>query len=895
MILALALLCPQDVLERLEKNVESLRDLECEYALDVPFEDPDAAEFDYRARLSLVRGKALSIEARRRGASPEEGALPPFRFRCLYAPDSILYEVSTLEPRARGSGVPVARMRFRADPGHPSFRRIDPFLSPAEFPARLYFDDPLLLATVAPRQFLALEPNLEARREGAGWVLEARRSFVELARAKGLRRVRILAVARRYFVDGQGRLERCEMRFRMRSQGDADPLVSYRVRRRQTVGGSEIPAEIEVGYGEIDGEDRARIERRRIRRVTVIRSNANLEIAPDPDLAAPAVLRPAAHYERLLARRPDDPYLRYARVLARHVGGMVLSGLGEGDGRGHFNPGDAYEDLKIASPQSTAARSCALFLAAEVGDLEAWKSEIPDERAWLRALGREIEVDPAKLSDEGRDLYELARDAAPAGPFERRRDLAALYQRWSKPIPKEEPLGRLYGGDASALEEIAKDPAAAAFVLVHARDRIDYGPEEIPAALQESLERAIEAAAKHRDGDPLVPAVRGMLAWKTGGDAPPHFAVARRLARAVAADSPYLASAVAALAAAARYSAGDESALVAAAEAQFDLAARTGTGTFEAAERLAGQWAGSDRLADLYRLLRRHSWRDDRSFAGIYKALHDAGRIPAFAEAAARDCRERKEAAEHLALARLVRDRLRLASPARELAAEARRLAPSDPEAVRLFAEMAAPDEAVAAWKAIGGALAKVAIAEIELARSRPDAARASLRDLATDDASLAERAAAAWAGIGDVEEALRAYDEAARRGRRRDLAIGRLLARKGDFAGAIRRYNRSFDSGEFEGMARLSDPLVETAAERAKAELYQKAGGDFLLDPFLARTFRPLPKEKEDRVRAILADPDEDGWDEIRAIGPDAAPLLRPKREDRAVRKVLLEWAEPR
>ncbi len=890
---------PQEMIDRLEKRVERLRDLECAYPLEVAGEDEDFDTLGYAPSLTLVRGRAFRVEARRPGRSVEEGALPPFVFRCDTRDDSILYEISTLEPSGRGSGIPIARMRFRADPRHPAFRRIDPFLSPAEFPARLYFDDPLLLAAVAPRQFLSLEPDLRLRRDDGGWVLESRRSFLELARSKELHRIRIVWVSRRYFVDKTGRVIRCEMRFRMKTQGEGTPLMTYSARRWQTVGGAEIPAEIEVGFGEADEEDRPRIDRRRVRRISVTRFNTGVDLPSDDDIAADAVLRKAVQYEGRLKRNPGDAVARYSRVLARHVGGQLHSGLGDGAGRGDLEPEEAYAELSEglkSRPESRVLRSCALLLSPEAGDPSGaaarWgKEATPDERAWILARGRKIDVDFKKLSLDGQDLWTIAgNDPPPGRAFERKLDLMTLRARWSRPFPKDDALGRVHEGDATALEEVAKDPAAAGFVLSRARGWIER--REISA----SLRRSIDAAGRGRVDDPLVPALLGCLAE---GDSAPLFAAALERARGLPADSPRVPNAWWAVWAAAEHAGDDEARLTAAGETLLELLNRVGRpseAAFGDPRRnplllLARKWSREGKQGRLYNLLRRYDWPDERYYAALHARLD-----PAFVEAARAECATRKDAREHAALARFVRERFRLSDQALEIAEAARALAPGDPEVLRVYAECARPEEAIAAYRVAGGIRSRVSMAEIEVGRGRQKEVREALQGLDYGwDGLAAERAAAVWRKIGALDEALASYQVAERLGRRNDLAMGKLSEKKGDVAEAMRRYNRSIAAGELDPSLRVTDPGHELPAEKAKSGLYERIGGNYFLKRFLAGSFSPLSREREERVRALMADPDEEAADELRAIGSDAAPVLGERAGDPRVRRVLLEWAEPR
>ena len=95
---------------------------------------------------------------------------------------------------------------------------------------------------------------------------------------------------------------------------------------------------------------------------------------------------------------------------------------------------------------------------------------------------------------------------------------------------------------------------------------------------------------------------------------------------------------------------------------------------------------------------------------------------------------------------------------------------------------------------------------------------------------------------------------------------------------------------------------------EEARARLLKKLGPDYLISRFLTKTFDPLGPDKEKAVKAAVEKLSSDesrerdaGFAELKKIGPNATPLLRPLLEGSEpevksrVRQLLSEWAEPR
>lgn len=899
----------QDHVDRLEKRVEALRDLECDYSTEVDLEDPESEPLRYRARLWMVRGSALRVEGYRWSFATDEKAAPPSSYRYTATPQSYTCDLRTLEPRLNFEGLPLAWIRLRAEAGHPSLPKIDPYLVPLELPARLFFDAPILLANVAPKLFFAWEPDLRAE----GKSLVAERSIRELLRIRGKGRFGIASIRRRYEIDDQDRVVRCEFRFRMEEADESSPLMVWTVPKWQTVAGVSIPAEIEIAFG-ASHRDGDRLERRHRKIVTVAKSNAGLTIDDAPDVSGDLLLRKPESYDARIRRNPRDAAALYSRVLAHLMSGPPFRGI-----KGYMDVDEMILDLARAeegNPDSDVLRTSLLFAAAAAEDFPELAKRIgprasADVRAWILLQDPEskLEIDPARLSEMGRDVWALARIQAggrveflkeelKGRSFQRQLELVALLARYNESYLWDSiPLCGVFLEKAESLEALAADPAAAGFVLHTAHEWIEHGEGEELLESEPSLRRAIRAAGAGRTGDPLVPTLLGELASKTGGEADAFFAEALKLAET----STRSASAFRATMEAASHYRKDGAKLLEIHAVFLRLVTRfgrPGQAAFVDPERspvaiLARRLCEEKRLAELYRCVRPIDWSVSGQFSGVQLALQESRLEDEFVEAAVAECRKGKDPAEHAALARLLRDALRKTEPALALLADA----PKNPDLTRLRAELAALlkqyDLAIASYRELG---AKLEIAEIELARKNVDAARKAVEGLDfTSDPDVAERAGALFVRLKDDAKALEAYLAAEKAGRMHNLDVGRIYQRQKNPTEAMRRFNRAVEAGENDPGQRTVDPKAETSAEKAKRNLYDQIGSRYFLDPFLQQTFAPLPKEKEARLRVLLERIDDEALDEIEAMGPDATPFLRGFADHDGIRRILLRWAEPR
>lgn len=899
-MIAILLLVQQEVVDRLEKRVEALRDLECEYSTSLDYEDDESRTMRFRARVALVRGRALRVEGHRWQTSDDEAATPPVTFRYLATPGSYLCELESLEPRLNRDGLPIARVRYRVDAGHPSLARFDPFLLPVELPARVIFDAPVLLANIAPKLFFTYEPDLRAE----GKFLIAERSLEELLRIRGKGRGGIAASRRRYEIDDAGRVVRCDLRLSMADAGDVSPLIAWTVVKWQDAKGVSIPAEIEVAFGGVTRDGKESFDRRWRKVVGSVRANEGLTIAEDRDVAAPVLLR-------------KDARGLYARLLSKLYANTPVSGGLTGSMDSEELALELERALEL-QPESPALRSSLLLATTDPDVIEKLGPGATDDvKAWLLLQDPEskFEIDPSKLSEHGRDLWAVARMQGGGGveflreelktrTFQRRLELVTHLARWNPNLLKKEiPLCAVFLDHPAALADVAEDPDAAGFVLHAAHEIIEHGEADELEEAAPALIAAIQKAGTGRPDDPLVPTLLGELAAGIGKNADAAFAEALKRAESTdRAGSAYRAT----MEAAAHY-AKDEKKLLEIFELFLRLTKKFGRPGLDVYRDkkapvvlLARCLAEERKFAELYRCLRRIEWTTALQFSGVQAVLPREE----FAAAALEECRKGKDAAEHAALSKLFRISLGDLNSALALLKEARALAPKDPELVRQYAEVAThakqPDVAIQAYRDLAALGypedAALSIAGIELARKNEDAAKKAVADLRFDaDPGIAERAGAIFYRLKEYKRAWTAYLAAEQKGRVHNLAVGRVHQELGDFEEAMRRFNRAVDAGENDPGQRVIDPRAPTAAEKAKAKLYERIGRDYFLERFWKGPFDPLPKEKQDRIAELLQRLDDDALDEIEAMGPNAAPFLKKVDDQDGVRRVLLRWAEPR
>ena len=95
---------------------------------------------------------------------------------------------------------------------------------------------------------------------------------------------------------------------------------------------------------------------------------------------------------------------------------------------------------------------------------------------------------------------------------------------------------------------------------------------------------------------------------------------------------------------------------------------------------------------------------------------------------------------------------------------------------------------------------------------------------------------------------------------------------------------------------------------EEARARLLKKLGPDYLVTRLLDQKPEPLDPAQERKAKAALEklsseaiDDRDTGFSELKAIGPRAAPLLKPLLQSadeevkNRIKQLLSEWAEPR
>jgi thioredoxin-like negative regulator of GroEL len=227
---------------------------------------------------------------------------------------------------------------------------------------------------------------------------------------------------------------------------------------------------------------------------------------------------------------------------------------------------------------------------------------------------------------------------------------------------------------------------------------------------------------------------------------------------------------------------------------------------------------------------------------------------------------------------------------------------------------------------------ARLELGEVHLKRGQPEKAREALGSIPLE--SLKEeslpRLIDLCAQAKDYDRGLEACKRAYALGLKPHFQTGTFYEKKQDYYEALRYYNRDRvepSSGGPEAEARKMERDMRRRAQRAergksgkeeeeepengeeaRARLLKKLGPDYLVTRLLDQKPEPLDPAQERKAKAALEklsseaiDDRDTGFSELKAIGPRAAPLLKPLLQSadeevkNRIKQLLSEWAEPR
>lgn len=504
----------EDVVALMEKRAEGLRDVR--FRLDVTSARMMGLPGRLEVIVTSVRGAGVRVRAscEAPGAAAGAAGLYPRTAEYIYTPEAFIV-LQEWGGDGQGSPFPLQAVRLRRD--DPALRNHDPFLLPRGNPARMMFDEPLLYTRLAPRMFLAFEPNLSL----AGRRSEGGRTWFVLASAPGAPDPKLPRPAtsfetlrKEFFVDAAtGALERLRWELSMRMDMAGTPFEQKMVLE------SEARGELALGETRtlprsvrwtMSAEAMRMAQKQEIvRHLEGARANEGLgasEIATEAernDLYADALLRAPEEYEARVRKDPRDAaaQVSLAAALGAHDPfAAMMKAAGGAGAKPDFGP--AVRALEKAVELRPDAESAVLNLLAAYGRTEEAegekrllerieKGELKGERVRLRAARRLVATGGLDRASK------LLEGLAPAAEGLRRE---AVLERMVVAAARGEEgeIGRLFAGEAGR-----RSDTAGKIALVEALE--DAYPR-VPEAAKKILapEKALEllaAGEKARPGE----------------------------------------------------------------------------------------------------------------------------------------------------------------------------------------------------------------------------------------------------------------------------------------------------------------------------------------------------------------------------------------------------------